>query len=46
VSNFEQTVAVLRAVLIVTGGLRCPDLIQRHQAVLGLVALWVNFSKR
>jgi hypothetical protein len=31
--------------LIITGGLRCPDLIQRHQAVLGLVVLCVNFSK-
>jgi hypothetical protein len=41
VSNFEQTIAVLCAVLIITGGLRCPDLTQRHQAVLGLVALCV-----
>jgi hypothetical protein len=26
----------LCAVLIITGGLRCPDLIQRHQALIGL----------
>jgi hypothetical protein len=39
VSNFEQTIAVHICCLVVTGGLRCPDLIQRHQALLGLVAL-------
>jgi hypothetical protein len=38
VSNFEQTIAV--PVLIIAGGLRCPGLIQRHQALLGLVALY------
>jgi hypothetical protein len=41
VSNFEQTSAVLVCCLIVTGGLRCSGLIQRHQALLGLVALCI-----
>jgi hypothetical protein len=44
VSNFEQTIAGVCAVLVITGGLRCSDLIQRHQALFGLVALCVNFS--
>jgi len=39
VSNFEQTIAVHICCFGITGGLRCPDLIQRHQALLGLVAL-------
>jgi len=39
VSNFEQTIAVHICCFANTGGLRCPDLIQRHQALLGLVAL-------
>jgi hypothetical protein len=34
------------AVLIVTGGLRCPGKKQRHQALLGLVALRVLPEQR
>src|SRR5579859_861421 len=33
------TIAVHICCFANTGGLRCPDLIQRHQALLGLVAL-------
>ena len=40
-SNFEQTGEVRLCYLDAAGGLRCPDLIQRHQALLGLVALCV-----
>jgi len=40
-SSFEQTSALRLCYLDVTGGLRRPDLIQRHQALLGLVALCV-----
>jgi hypothetical protein len=38
-SNFEQRSQCISALLAITGGLRCPDLIQRHQALLSLVAL-------
>jgi hypothetical protein len=43
-SNFEQSSAGRLCYFDVTGGLRCPDLIQRHQALLGLVALCVYRS--
>jgi hypothetical protein len=33
------------AVWVTTGGLRCSDLIELHQALLGLMALCANFRK-
>jgi hypothetical protein len=36
VSNFEQTIAGVCAVLLITGGLRCPDPNQRHPSIIRL----------
>jgi len=36
VSYFEQTIAVPRAVIVITGGLHCPGLTQRQPSIIRL----------
>ena len=40
-SNFKQTIAVHKCVLLLTGGLRCPDPSNATRALFCLVALCV-----
>ena len=42
-SNFEQTITVNVCSLVSTGGLRCPDLNQRHPA---FISSWVALCCR